>query len=93
MDVREDDECETGHIPGATHIPMGQVTARLDELPKDADIVAVCRSGNRSGAVAKKLSRQGYQVHNLNGGMLAWQEAEAPIEPAGGSVAPSPGAR
>ncbi len=91
LDVREDYEWEAGHIPGATHIPMREVAARLDELPKDADIVTVCRSGNRSGAVAKRLGRQGYRVHNLEGGMLAWHAAKAPMEPAGGDVAPSPG--
>ncbi len=87
LDVREDDEWAAGHIPAAIHIPMAQVGARLDELPENSDIVTVCRSGNRSGAVATELARRGYRVHNLNGGMVAWQAAGAPMEPAGASVA------
>jgi rhodanese-related sulfurtransferase len=93
LDVRENDEWTTGHIPGATHIPKDQVRARLDELPKDADIVTVCRSGCRSGAVAKELSTLGFRVRNLEGGMLAWQHAGAPAKGADGSVAPSRGGR
>lgn len=85
LDVRED-EWQAGHIPGAAHIPVGEIPARLHELPKDADIVTVCRSGNRSSAVARRLTQAGYRVHNLQGGMLAWQDINAPIEPAGGSV-------
>ena len=49
LDVREDDEYKSGHIPGAEWIPLGQLSSRLGELPKDKTIVAVCRSGNRSG--------------------------------------------
>ncbi len=87
LDVREDAKWAAGHIPAAIHIPMAQVGARLHELPEDAVIVTVCRSGSRSGAVATELARPGYRVQNLNGGMVAWQAAGAPMEPSGASVA------
>src|SRR5512147_970244 len=48
LDVREPDEWNTVHIPGATLIPLGQLEARVNEVPKDKEVVVVCRSGNRS---------------------------------------------
>jgi rhodanese-related sulfurtransferase len=86
LDVREDDEWQAGHIAGALHIPMGELGARLDELP-DAGIVAVCRSGSRSGLVTDALRRAGYRVENLRDGMRGWQRAGLPLEPADGWVA------
>ncbi len=84
LDVRDDHEYAAGHIPAAiNNIPMAHVGARLHELPKGADVVTVCRSG----AVAIKRARPGYRINNLNGGMVAWQAAGAPTEPAGASVA------
>ena len=75
LDVREPAEWDAGHIEQAVHIPMGQLNARIDEIPKDQEIVAVCRSGNRSGAVTDALNRAGYTAHNLEGGMQAWHLA------------------
>ena len=49
IDVREQDEYDAGHIPGVKLIPLGSVPNRLSEIPKDKTVVAVCRSGNRSG--------------------------------------------
>jgi rhodanese-related sulfurtransferase len=69
VDVRESDEWEAGHIEGAVHIPMGQLNQRQDELADDRQIVTVCRSGSRSGAVADTLNRAGYRAENLEGGM------------------------
>ena len=48
LDVREDFEVAEGMIPGALHIPMGQLQARLSELDPAVPVIAVCRSGNRS---------------------------------------------
>ncbi len=75
LDVREDDEWAAGHVEEATHIPMGQLNARIDEIPKDRTIVCVCRSGQRSQAVTDALNRAGYTAHNLEGGMHAWKAA------------------
>lgn len=76
LDVREPDEWQAGHAPDAHHLPMMEVPARLAELPTDADIVVVCRSGGRSGQVVAYLVGNGWDnVRNLDGGMQAWAAA------------------
>ena len=78
LDVREDVEWDAGHVEQAVHIPMGQLNARIDEIPEDRTIVCVCRSGQRSRAVTDALNRAGYTAHNLEGGMHAWDQAGLP---------------
>ena len=81
LDVREPDEYAAGHIPGITLIPMGEVAARLAELPRDKEIIVTCRTGNRSGQVADLLREQGFSnVHNMTGGIVAWEEAGYAVE-------------
>jgi len=81
IDVREDFEYAEGHIPGTTLIPLGQIPDRLDEIPKDKTVVAVCRSGNRSGQATDFLREQGFDnVHNMQGGMNAWSQTGYEIE-------------
>jgi len=81
IDVREDSEYADGHIPGATLIPLDQIPDRLDEIPTDVTVVAVCRSGNRSGQATNFLREQGFDnVHNMQGGMKAWGQAGYEIE-------------
>jgi rhodanese-related sulfurtransferase len=73
LDVREADEWTAGHAPGAHHIPMMEVPARIAEIPVDADVVVVCRSGGRSGQVVSYLVGNGWDnVRNLDGGMQSW---------------------
>lgn len=72
IDVREDDEVAEGMIPGATHIPLGEVPERLGELDKSKQYIIVCRSGGRSGRACEFLAQQGYDATNLEGGMLAY---------------------
>jgi rhodanese-related sulfurtransferase len=79
LDVREPEEWTAGHAPGATHLPLGQLPQRLDELPRDTDIVCVCRGGGRSAQAAALLAGQGFAVRNLDGGMLAWARAGRPL--------------
>ncbi|MGP4108718.1 rhodanese-like domain-containing protein [Virgibacillus sp. L01] len=74
IDVREDDEVAQGKIPGATHIPLGQIPERLDEIDKDKHHYMVCRSGGRSGKASEFLKEQGYDVTNVAGGMLDWKD-------------------
>jgi rhodanese-related sulfurtransferase len=75
LDVREDDEWARGHAPGARHIPMGEVPARLAELDADARLFVICHVGGRSQRVAQYLAQHGYKPANVSGGMLAWAGA------------------
>jgi rhodanese-related sulfurtransferase len=76
LDVREPDEWAAGHAPDAHHIPMMEVPARVAEIPADADVVVVCRSGGRSGQVVGYLMNQGWDnLRNLDGGMRSWAAA------------------
>ncbi len=73
LDVRQPEEWEAGHIPGATLIPLGELDSRLDELPEDEDIVVVCRSGNRSATGRDILLDAGFlDVTSMGGGMNEW---------------------
>ncbi len=77
IDVREADEIATGKIVNAKHIPLGEVSTRLDELDKSKAYTLICRSGGRSGTAGELLEEEGYDVTNMVGGMLSWQ---GPIE-------------
>jgi rhodanese-related sulfurtransferase len=79
LDVREPDEWNAGHAPDATFLPMGQVTAARGQLPPDRTIVAICRSGARSGRVTAALVSWGFDAVNLVGGMQAWAAAGQPV--------------
>jgi len=72
LDVREDEEWESGHIPGAMHIPLGSIGQRHAELDKGIETIVVCRSGNRSGLACELLEELGCDVVNMTGGMLQW---------------------
>lgn len=81
LDVREQWEYDEGHIPGVTLIPMNEVSGRLSEIPTDKPVIVTCRSGNRSGQVTEFLRQQGFDnVHNMEGGILAWEAAGLPVE-------------
>ena len=73
LDVREQDEWNSVHIPGATLIPLGQLPDRLSEVPKDQQVVVVCHSGNRSATGRDILLQAGFQeVTSMRGGMNDW---------------------
>ncbi len=72
LDVREPWELGIARLAGTVNIPMNDVPSRLADLPKDRDIVVMCRSGGRSSKVADDLHRMGYRALNLTGGILAW---------------------
>ena len=81
LDVREPDEYAAGHIPGITLIPMNDVPARLSEIPKDKEVIVTCRTGNRSAQITDFLREQGFtNVHNMDGGIVAWEAAGHPVE-------------
>ncbi len=81
LDVREQWEYDAGHIPNITHIPMGEIQKRLDEIPTDKTVIVTCQSGGRSSQITNLLRDNGYDdVHNMTGGILSWQNAGLPVE-------------
>ncbi|MGA8851134.1 MAG: rhodanese-like domain-containing protein [Aeromicrobium sp.] len=82
LDVREPEEWQAGHAPGALHIPLGDLDA---DRVAGSDIVVVCRSGNRSGQAVQRLAASGVPARNMTGGMKAWAADGLPIvTPQGG---------
>ncbi len=80
LDVRQPDEYRAGHIAGAKLIPLNELGRRMNELPKDKEILCVCASGARSSAATGQLSGAGFNVLNLRGGMSGWQRAGYPVK-------------
>ncbi len=80
VDVREAHEWVAGHVPVARHIPVIAVADALASFPRDRPIIVICRSGRRSAAVTDQLMRSGFDVMNLEGGVVAWVEAGLPFE-------------
>ncbi len=73
LDVRQPEEYEAGHIPGAMFIPLGELEARQGELDRGKKIIAYCRSGRRSMAAAIALCGLGFKgIHHLDGGIINW---------------------
>ena len=82
IDVRTDGEynAELGHVAGTILLPVQQLEARVGELEKykSKTIIAICRSGNRSGKAAEFLSQRGFDVFNMAGGMIRWNQENLP---------------
>ena len=79
LDVRTQEEWNEYHIPGSTLIPLDQLEARLSEVPRDKEVVVVCRSGNRSKPGRDALKAAGYtQVTSMAGGLNGWKAAGLP---------------
>jgi rhodanese-related sulfurtransferase len=81
VDVRQPVETRSGTVPGAVLIPLSEFGRRLDELPRDRPILTICRSGHRSPLAARQLKQAGYDVTDVDGGMMAWERAGLPIVP------------
>jgi NADPH-dependent 2,4-dienoyl-CoA reductase/sulfur reductase-like enzyme/rhodanese-related sulfurtransferase len=71
LDVREPMELAVENAPGAVNIPLGQLRARLNELPRDREILVICRSGQRAYYATRILLQNGFKARNLAGGMLS----------------------
>jgi rhodanese-related sulfurtransferase len=81
LDVRTNEEWNQGHIPGSILIPLDQLPGRLSEVPRDRDVVVVCRTGVRSAQGLQLLQQAGFtRAASMTGGMIAWQAASYPIE-------------
>jgi rhodanese-related sulfurtransferase len=83
LDVRTDEEFHgaEGRIVGALHIPVDELEGRMTELPRGTGrtVIVYCRSGRRSRNAAALLAKNGFRTYNLEGGILAWQEASLPV--------------
>lgn len=83
VDVRENDEWNSGHIAGAIHIPLDEISNHIPELSKyqNSPVIVQCRSGARSAKAADILVKAGFtNVHNLAGGLNAWQKEQLTIQ-------------
>ena len=79
LDVRESDEWEAGHAPGAAWIPLGELERARTEIAFNKHIVCICRSGARSASAAEDLISWGFEAMNMTGGMRAWEAAGLPV--------------
>ncbi len=82
VDVREQKEWDEARIPGAVLKPMSIVNDWYQDLPSDHEVILYCRSGQRSAQIAEALIKQAGRTNvlNLTGGIIAWANAELPIE-------------
>lgn len=77
VDVREPDEFAKEHVPGARNVPLSQLRDRLEELPRDRELLVYCKSGKRSYDAARALAQRGFRVRTLLGGIESWHHAES----------------
>lgn len=80
VDVREPREYDSGHVPQAVLVPMGQLTSRLGELDKQRPVYVICATGNRSAAMTDVLRAAGYDAYSVAGGTSAWARSGRPLE-------------
>ena len=79
LDVRNPDEYEAGHVPGAKLIPLGELASRQEEIPEGDPIYVVCASGNRSLKATRAMLQAGYRAVSVAGGTKAWVETGRPV--------------
>lgn len=97
LDVRQPEEFETGHVPGAKLIPLGELRERLDEVPKDTPVAVYCKVGIRGYLAERVLQQAGFDAYNVSGGWLTYgmmkgeaPPAAAPADENGPKPAPPP---
>jgi rhodanese-related sulfurtransferase len=81
IDVREQHEYDTGHVPNASLIPVNSVYKRREELPKNKDVIFICAVGQRSALAAEMAAAAGLtRLFNVEGGTEAWIKAGQRVE-------------
>jgi rhodanese-related sulfurtransferase len=75
VDVRQPEEYEAGHVPGAKLIPLADVVARVGEIPEEGPVYVICATGPRSQRAADYYRNLGIEAYNVAGGTKAWAEA------------------
>ncbi|GAA2440924.1 MULTISPECIES: rhodanese-like domain-containing protein [Agromyces] len=79
IDVREAAELAQARVEGAHHVPLGELVARLDEVPRDRTVYVMCHVGGRSAQAVQYLEQQGIDAVNVEGGILAWYQSGLPV--------------
>ncbi|GAB2971453.1 rhodanese-like domain-containing protein [Frigoribacterium salinisoli] len=79
VDVREQDEWDAGHAPQAQLLPLSELGSRVDEVPTSGEVLVVCHAGVRSARATAALRRAGLRAVNVEGGMLAWRDAQGEL--------------
>lgn len=80
LDVREAEEYEAGHVPGAAFLPLSELAGRIDDVPADqGTIYVICKSGARSLQAASAMVANGVDAVSVAGGTLAWIESGRPV--------------
>lgn len=80
VDVREKSEWNSGHVPGALHIPLGRISTASKRLRKNTPVLVICASGSRSRSGANSLKEEGFEALSVKGGMFAWRRAGGAVE-------------
>lgn len=83
VDTRSMAEFKTGHIVGSVNIPLNNMNKQLKTLDKHKQhpVIVCCKSGSRSAMACKTLKKAGFEkVHNLKGGLMAWENASLPVK-------------
>jgi len=83
LDLRSENEYQGGHIINSVNIPLGFLESRISEIQKykSSPVILVCQSGNRSLQAANTLKKQAFEnIYNMSGGILAWKNANLPLE-------------
>ena len=75
VDVRQPEEYEAGHVPGAKLIPLADVVARVGEIPAEGPVYVICQTGSRSQRAADYFRTRGIEAYNVAGGTKAWTDA------------------
>lgn len=86
VDVRTDEEWAEGHVPGAIHVPLQNLSPshpEIAKLAKDQPVYFICRSGGRSARAADQMASAGFQAVNVQGGTMAWIAEGHPVEKPG----------
>ncbi len=79
LDVRNPDEYEEGHVPGAVLLPLGELAGRLGEVPAADPLYVICAAGGRSLQAARALDGAGYRAVSVSGGTKAWVASGRPV--------------
>ncbi|MEV1131618.1 rhodanese-like domain-containing protein [Agromyces sp. NPDC049794] len=79
IDVREPEELAQASVPGAHHIPLAALPARVGDVPRDRTVYVMCHAGGRSARATQFLEAEGFDAVNIDGGITRWHGDGLPI--------------